>query len=75
MSVRLFFRRSYVPRPPNLLRGPARAGEDQVRMRRRRDVGKGSSKGKWGQILIDSRMEAKLGGWSRRPMPKMLKVI
>ena len=43
-------------------------------MRRRRDVGKGSPKVKWGQILIDSRMEVKLGGWSRRPMPKMLKV-
>ena len=26
-----------------------------------------------GQILIDSRMEVKLGGWSRRLMPKMLK--
>ena len=37
-------------------------------------VGKGSSKVKWGQILIDSRMEVKLGGWSRRLRPKMLKV-
>ena len=27
-----------------------------------------------GQILTDSRTEVKLGGWSRRPMPKMLKV-
>ena len=43
-------------------------------MRRRRDVGKGSSKVKWGQILIDSPMDAKLGGLSRHPMPKMLKV-
>ena len=27
-----------------------------------------------GQILIDSRMEVKLGGWNRHQMPKMLKV-
>ena len=27
-----------------------------------------------GQILTDSRMEVKLGGWSRRLMPNMLKV-
>ena len=27
-----------------------------------------------GQILTDSRMKAKLGGWIRRPKPKMLKV-
>ena len=25
--------------------------------------------------IIDSGMDVKLGGWSRRPMPKMLKVI
>ena len=29
---------------------------------------------KWGQILTDSHMKAKLGGWNRYPMPKMLKV-
>ena len=29
---------------------------------------------KWGHIQTESRMEAKLGRWSRRPMPKMLKV-
>ena len=28
---------------------------------------------KWGQILKDGRMEVKLGGCSRRPMPKMVK--
>ena len=27
-----------------------------------------------GQILTDSRTESKFGGWSRRLMPKMLKV-
>ena len=27
-----------------------------------------------GPILTKSRMEVKLGGWSRHPMPKMLKV-
>ena len=29
---------------------------------------------KWGQILKDSRIEVKRGGWNRRPMPKILKV-
>ena len=35
---------------------------------------RGHPRSNGGQILIDSRMEVKLGGWSRRPMPKMLKV-
>ena len=26
----------------------------------------------WGQILTDSCMEVKLGGWNRRPMPTIL---
>ena len=56
------------------VRGAARAGEGQIWTRRRRDVGKGSSKVKWGQISIVYRMEAKLGGWSRRPMETILKV-
>ena len=30
--------------------------------------------GQRGQIQTDSRMEVKLGGWSRRPMRKLLKV-
>ena len=37
-------------------------------------VSQGPSKVKWGQILTDSRIEVKLGGWSCLPMPKMLKV-
>ena len=34
----------------------------------------GVIQGHMGQILTDSRMEGKLGGWSRRLMQKMLKV-
>ena len=33
----------------------------------------GVIQGQMGQIFKDSRMEVKLGGWSRRLMPKMLK--
>ena len=34
----------------------------------------GSSKVKLGQLFTDRRMEVKLGGWRRPPMPTMLKV-
>ena len=34
----------------------------------------GVIQGQMGQIRKDSRMEVKLGGWSRGLMPKMLKV-
>ena len=43
-------------------------------MTKKLQVSQGFSKIKWGQILIDSHMEVKLGGWGRRLMPKMLKV-
>ena len=54
--VRPFSRRYYVSRPPYLVRTKL------VRMCRRYDVEKGSSKVKWGQIRIDCCMELKLVG-------------
>ena len=34
----------------------------------------GVIQGQMGQILTESRIEVKLGGWSRRPIRRMLKV-